>query len=60
MTDQLQELLARARNTQQTEADREAQRQSFAYGNAALANADVTRETVRLASEQLAKEQRDG
>jgi hypothetical protein len=37
-------------------ADREAQRQSFAYGNANLANPDVTREIVRQESERLSVE----
>jgi hypothetical protein len=57
MTAQLQELLARARNTQQTEADRETQRQSFAYGNSHFENEAITRETVRRESEKLKQSQ---
>lgn len=50
---QLEALLNKARNTQMTDADREAQRQSFAYGNAHFENEHITRETVRRESEKL-------
>jgi hypothetical protein len=51
----LQQLLEKARNTQMSEADREAQRQSFAYGNSHFENETITRETVRRESEKLKK-----
>jgi hypothetical protein len=54
----LEQLLARARKTQMTEAEREAQRQSFAYGNTHFENENITRDTVERASQRL-KEQAD-
>jgi hypothetical protein len=53
MTKELSDLVAKARATQVSAADREIQRISFAYGNAAFENAEITRETVRIASERL-------
>ena len=50
---QLELLIAKARDTKLSDADREAQRQSFAYGNANFENERITRETVRRASEDL-------
>lgn len=42
-----------ARGHVMTPAERRAQRISFAYGNIALSNADVTREMVEQAAEEL-------
>jgi hypothetical protein len=53
MTKELSDLVAKARATQVSAADREIQRISFAYGNAAFENSEITRETVRIASERL-------
>ena len=55
----LEELIANARNTRMTEAQREEQRESFAYGNTNFENNQITRETVRRAS-QLLRGQVDG
>ncbi|MEX2169027.1 MAG: hypothetical protein WD851_06935 [Pirellulales bacterium] len=49
----LQQLLAKARETLMSEAQREEQRQSFAYGNSHFENETITRETVRRESEKL-------
>jgi hypothetical protein len=46
-------LLEQARQVKMSPADREAQRQSFAFGNANIENAHVTRETVRKQAELL-------
>lgn len=58
MSDRLKELLERNRNTTMTPQQREAQRQSFAYGNTKFENDRITRETVERASKELA--QRNG
>lgn len=49
----LQSLLDKARSTQMTDAQREQQRQSFAYGNAHFENEHITRDTVKRESEKL-------
>ncbi len=49
----LEELLERAGAYKMTPADKEAQRRSFAYGNAQLSNPSVTREMVDRAAERL-------
>jgi hypothetical protein len=46
MSDHLQQLLEAARNRPFLEEEREAQRRSFAYGNAKIENDRVTREMV--------------
>jgi len=46
MTKELKKLLTTARNVEMSKADREAQRQSFAYGNAKIENSLVTRRMV--------------
>ena len=51
--DSLIELLERSRTVVMTPAQREAQRQSFAYGNARIEDDLVTREAVREAAERL-------
>lgn len=45
-TDELDGLIAMARVIAMTGADREAQRRSFVYGNARLANEEITWETI--------------
>ena len=49
----LERLIAIARKTEMTEQQREAQRQSFAYGNTHFENENITRETVQRASQML-------
>ncbi|MGI4854782.1 MAG: hypothetical protein ACRYF4_12145 [Janthinobacterium lividum] len=46
MSPELQALIEAARNRPFTEAEREAQRRSFAYGNAKIENDRITREMV--------------
>ncbi len=53
MSEDLQKLIEAAKNVEMTPADLEVQRQSFAFGNANLANDRVTRETVAKAAELL-------
>lgn len=54
MTDQsLLKKIAHARTVKMSQADRERQRLSFAFGSAHLENKDVTRDVVRMASESL-------
>ncbi len=53
MTESLQELVERARQKQMTAAEAEAQRRSFAYGNAHIENERVTREMVDAAAERV-------
>jgi len=51
-------LVDRARRIEMTPPEKEAQRRSFAYGNANIENSAVTREVVDRAATQLAKEKR--
>lgn len=53
MTESLRELVERARQRQMTAAEAEAQRRSFAYGNANIENARVTRQVVDDAAERM-------
>jgi hypothetical protein len=53
MSDHLQELIEAARKAPMSDADKEAQRRSFAYGNAHIENDRVTREMVAEAAEQI-------
>lgn len=53
MSNNLQQLIELARNSKMTAVQQEEQRQSFAYGNAAFENEQITRETVNRASEKL-------
>jgi hypothetical protein len=55
MTIDVERLLELARVTPVSAAEREAQRLSFAYGNAKLSDARVTRETIERASVALAE-----
>jgi hypothetical protein len=49
----LSSLLEQAKKVQMSAEDKEAQRRSFAYGNANIENERVTRETVDLEAERL-------
>ncbi len=53
MTHELEELLERARGTTMTQAEKDTQRLSFAYGNSHFENQTITRDTVRRESEKL-------
>ena len=46
MTEELEQLIERARSYTMSEAEREAQRRSFAYGNAKIENDLITWEMV--------------
>ena len=52
MTDKLQKLIDASRNRKMSDAEKEAQRRSFAFGNANIENARVTREMVDMAAEK--------
>jgi hypothetical protein len=52
--DNLRDLLNRAKSTTMTAAQREEQRQSFAYGNTKFENDRITREMISRASRELA------
>lgn len=54
MSDELKRLIERARRVVMTDADREAQRRSFAYGNIKIENDMVTRDIVEQEAEKLA------
>lgn len=56
MSDELSRLLEAAKKHEMSPAEQEAQRRSFAYGNANLENERVTRDTVDKAAEDLSKE----
>lgn len=53
MTEKLQALIDASRSRQMSDAEKEAQRRSFAFGNANIENARVTREMVDHAAEKL-------
>lgn len=55
MTDKLQKLIDASRNRQMSDAEKEAQRRSFAFGNANIENARVTRAMVDTAAEKSAQ-----
>lgn len=55
MSDRLQKLIDASRGVQMSEAEKEAQRRSFAYGNAHIENDRVTRQMVDEAAEKLRK-----
>ncbi len=54
MTDALNALIEAAKKIQQTEQQQEQQRRSFAYGNTAFENADITRSMIDEQAERLA------
>lgn len=53
MTEELSKLVEAARNRPFSEAEREAQRRSFAYGNAKMENSRVTWDMVINADEEI-------
>lgn len=55
MSDRLQKLINASRGKVMTEAEKEAQRRSFAYGNAHIENERVTRQMVNEAAEKIGK-----
>ena len=55
MSRKLQELLERARGTRMSPREQEAQRRSFAYGNAHIENERVTRAMVDEAADKLTR-----
>jgi hypothetical protein len=56
MDQELERLVAKARETKVSEEEREAQRISFAYGNSNIENPSITRETVIRESAKLRAE----
>ena len=58
MTEKLQELIDAARNRQMSDSEQEQQLSSFAYGNAHIENARVTRAMVDEAAEKRARERK--
>lgn len=56
MTEELDKLIEAARTRPVSEAEREAQRRSFAYGNAKIENPRVTWEMIVEADEQIKAE----
>jgi hypothetical protein len=55
MSEKLQKLIDASRGSVMTEAQKEAQRRSFAYGNAHIENERVTRKMVDEAAEKIGK-----
>jgi hypothetical protein len=55
MSEHLQKLIEASRGKTMSDAEKEAQRRSFAYGNAHIENDRVTREMVDQAAEKLGK-----
>jgi len=56
MSKELDALLKAARNVSMTPEEHERQRRSFAYGNANIENARVTKETIDRAARLLAED----
>jgi len=56
MTNVLKELIEAAKRAKQTPEQREQQRRSFAYGNAAFENDLITREMIDREAEKLSRE----
>ena len=55
MTEQLRQMLERARRVDMSDEQKEIQRRSFAYGNANIENERVTRKIVDQEAEKLRK-----
>lgn len=55
MSEHLQKLIDASRGHQMSDAEKEAQRRSFAFGNAYIENARVTRAMVDRAAEKIGK-----
>jgi hypothetical protein len=58
MDARLQKLIDASRSVQMSPEEREAQRRSFAYGNAHIENGRVTREMVAAAADKLDRERK--
>lgn len=56
MTKEIKHLIEKAKSFPMSDADKEAQRQSFAYGNAHIENDRVTREIVAAAAARIRPE----
>lgn len=56
MTDALKELIEAAKKAKPTPEQREQQRRSFAYGNAAFENELITREMIDREAKKLSRE----
>lgn len=54
MNAELEKLIDRARGVKMTDAQREEQRRSFAYGNSKIENPRITRQSIEQAAEKLA------
>jgi hypothetical protein len=59
VSENLEKLIIAAARVRFTAAEKEEQRRSFAYGNAHIENAMVTRAKVDAEAEELARKQRD-
>lgn len=55
-TSNLDQLIERARNSRMPAEAQEAQRRSFAYGNTKIENDRITKETIDVEAERLAKD----
>ena len=55
MSEYLEKLIEAARQREMSNAEKEAQRRSFAYGNAHIENDRVTREMVNKAADKIGK-----
>lgn len=55
MAERLRDLMEKAKRVAMSDADKEAQRRSFAYGNANIENNRVTRDVVAAAAERVGK-----
>ena len=55
MTDNLKELLEKAKSIKMSPEQKEEQRRSFAYGNTNIENSRITRETIDKEAEELKK-----
>jgi len=60
MSNELKELLTAAGKTALTPNEKEAQRRSFAYGNAKIENPRITRATIDEEAENLKKKNESG
>jgi hypothetical protein len=54
--DDLEQLLRKARRVEMSDEEKTEQRRSFAYGNSAFENPNITREMIREQDEQLVRE----
>jgi hypothetical protein len=55
MSEHLQKLIDASRGRAMSDSEKEAQRRSFAYGNAHIENARITKAMVNEAADKLAK-----